>query len=108
MADRSIKRCPSCGRRERRSSQANALYWVLLHRIAEKLRHEGQQYSAEQYHWWARSKFLGCDDMTLPDGQVLTIPKSTAQLDVAEFSEYFERLQAWAAENDVYLDELPA
>jgi hypothetical protein len=62
-------------------------------------------HSAETWHLWARSKWLGCDDFKLPSGKTLTIPRSTAGLDVAEFSDYMTAVEAWANEHDVYLED---
>ena len=103
-----IERCPACGRRNRRSNPQNALYWVLLHAAAEKLRPQGQTYSAEQYHYYYRSKYLGCDDFTIPGGKTMTIPKSTADLDVAAFSDYYGKVEAEMSERGVFLADLPA
>lgn len=59
------------------------MYWSLLYLIAEKLRPGGVAYSAEQFHTYYKSRFLGCDDIPMPNGKTLTIPRSTASLDVA-------------------------
>lgn len=96
-------RCPTCHRRHRRTTQANALYWVLLHQLAESLKPNGQQYSADTWHAYCKSRFLGCDDVRLPNGKTLTIPKSSADLAVDEFNEYFGKVDAWAAEHGVFL-----
>jgi hypothetical protein len=101
-------RCPACGRRRRRSNNANALYWLLLHTAAEKLTPGGKQYSADSYHTLFKSKHLGCNDVDLPNGKTMLIPKSTADLDVAEFSEYFAKVEADLAEHGVFLADLPA
>ena len=97
--------CPTCLRRHKRSTEANRLYWALLHAISEKLPVQTQTYSADQWHLYLRSKFLGCDDMKLPNGKIVTIPKSTADLDVPEFSEYYDKVSHWAAEHNVWLPE---
>lgn len=101
-------RCPTCHRLHKRSHAANARYWLLLHAIAEQVRPGGKVYSADQWHHYAKSRWLGCDDMALPNGKVLTIPRSTANLDVAEFGEYMEKVEAWAAERDVWLADMEA
>lgn len=103
MADR----CPTCRRRHTRSQPQNALLWLLYTKMAETLRPEGRQYSAESYHGYFKQKFLGVDEIPMPNGKTLFIPKSTANLDVAEFSDYFTKVEAEAAERGVYLDELP-
>lgn len=105
--EKRIDRCPKCGARSRRSTQANALYWLLLHRAAER-DWRGETYSADQFHLYFRSKYLGCDDVTIPGGKTMTMPRSTAQLDVAAFSEYYGRVEADLAERGVFLADLPA
>ena len=98
-----IARCPTCKRRMTRSNPANARYWALLHLLSEKL--QKGAYSAEQWHLWARSKFLGCEDFILPNGKPLSIPKSTAVLDVAEFGEFMTAVEAWANEHNCWLED---
>lgn len=98
-------RCPACHRRMTRTTQANARYWLLLHAIADKVRPGGNAYSADQWHVYCKSRWLGCDDVTLPNGKTLSLPRSTAGLDVAEFNDYMGRIEAWAGERDVWLDE---
>ncbi len=101
-----MERCPTCKRRHKRGSAANARLWALYHECATKLA-EGA-YSAEQMHIYYKSRFLGCDDVTLPNGKTLTIPRSTASLDVAEFSTYMDQVEADAALRGVYLADLEA
>lgn len=100
------ERCPQCRRKIKRSSDQNRRYWALIHLLAEKLRPNGQQFSAESFHLWAKSKYLGCTEHKLPNGKTLLVPNSTAELDVAEFSEYLDRVEAFAAERDVYLEDM--
>ena len=101
-------RCPSCGRKQRRSPPANAYYWSLLHEIAEKVQPSGEAYSADTWHQYAKSRWLGADDMKLPNGKTLTMPRSTANLSVDEFNDYVTKVEAWAAERGVYLADLAA
>jgi hypothetical protein len=101
-------RCPTCHRLHKRSHPQNARYWLLLHAIAEQIKPGGKEYSADQWHTYAKSRWLGCDDVPLPNGKVLSIPRSTASLDVAEFGEYMEKVEAWAAERGVWLADLEA
>lgn len=99
-------RCPTCHRKLRRSSESNRRYWALLHEIAERVTPNGQRYSAETWHAWAKSRWLGCDDVKLPNGKTLVIPRSSADLDMAEFGEYMDQVEAWAAERDVWLADV--
>lgn len=99
-------RCPTCGRRHKRSHPQNARYWLLLHAIADKLKPQGVSYSPEVWHNYCKSKFLGCDDVKLPNGKTLSLPRSSADLDVAEFTAYMEQVEAWASEHDVWLADM--
>lgn len=100
-----IDRCPTCKRKVRRSNAANAHYWLLLHMVADKLKPNGEQYSAETWHHWAKLKWLGGDDVKLPNGKVIVVPKSSAELGKDEFHEYVFQVESWANEHGVYLDE---
>jgi hypothetical protein len=102
------KRCLTCGRLEKRSTQANARYWLLLHQIAENVKPNGQAFGTEQWHTYFKSRFLGCDEVAMPNGKALQIPRSSADLDTGEFNEYQTQVEAWAAERDVFLADMPA
>lgn len=102
------KRCPTCGRREKRSNPANARMWLLLHVISDKLRPQGVQHSADTWHYYFKTRFLGCDEIAMPNSKVLNIPRSTADLPADVFSDYVTKIEAWAAERGVFLDELAA
>lgn len=104
MADR----CPTCKRKIRRTNEANRRYWLLLHVIADKVKPEGQQYSPETWHTYFKLKLLGGDDVKLPNGKVIVVTKSSAELDTSEFHAYAEQVELWAGERGAYLDELPA
>lgn len=74
--------------------------------MSEQIKPSGVTYSADSFHLWAKSRFLGCTDHKLPSGKTITIPRSTAGLDVAEFSDYLSRVEAWANERGVYLEDM--
>lgn len=103
-----MDRCPTCGRKVKRSNPANARYWLLLHVAAEKLRPSGEQYSAETFHVYYKMKFLGADDVKMPNGKVVAIPRSSAELAKDEFHEYVFKVESELNERGVYLDEMPA
>jgi hypothetical protein len=65
----------------------------------------GQRYSAETFHVYMKTKYLGADDVKLPNGRVLTIPRSTADLDVEEFAEFYDKVAADCAERGVFLED---
>lgn len=98
-------RCPTCHRLHKRSNPQNKRLWLLYTAMSNKLRPGGEVYSPDHYHLYYKKKLLGAIDYKLPNGEILTIPNSTADLDVAEFNDYMERVEADAAEHKVYLDE---
>lgn len=100
-----VDRCPLCKRRQTRSSEANRRYWALLHVMAEKLQPQGQAYSADQWHLYCKSRWLGADDVKLPNGKVIVIPRSTADLDTSAFNDYMTAVEAWANERNCYLED---
>lgn len=98
-------RCPNCKRLHKRSHPQNARYWSLLHRMAEVIRPAGETYSAETWHLWAKSRFLGCEETRLPNGKIITTPNSTADLDVAAFADYMTQVEAFANDRGAYLED---
>lgn len=98
-------RCVTCGRRNKRSTEANRRLWALYAVMSNKIQPEGKTYSPEQFHLYCRQRFLGATDFNLPNGKTVTIPNSTAELDVDEFNSYMERVEHLAAERGAYLDE---
>lgn len=102
------ERCPTCHRRHRRTNPQNARYWLLLHAIAGKLKPTGNEFAPDVWHEYMKSRFLGCEEVTLPNGKTLQIPHSTADLDVAAFNEFMEKVEAWAGEREVWLEDITA
>jgi hypothetical protein len=101
-----VERCPTCKRRMKRSNEANRRYWLLLHTISDKLRPQNVQHSPEVWHCYFKSRFMGHDDVRLPNGKVLSIVRSTTDLDVPEFADYMTQVEVWANEHDVYLADM--
>lgn len=98
--------CPVCGSNmTKRTGAQNRIYWALLNMIADQLKVKGAVYNAATWHTYLCQRYLGCNDITLPNGKVLTMPVSTTGLTKDEFSEYFERCLSWAAEHGVVLPD---
>lgn len=100
-----LGRCPTCKRRITRSSEQNRRYWALLFSLAEKVEWKGQHYSADQWHLYAKARFLGCVDMDIPGGKTIPVPNSTAELDVPEFANYMTAVEAFANEHGAFLED---
>lgn len=89
----------------KRSVEQNRRYWALLNEISENLPVQGKLHSPEVWHVYFRTKLIGCDDLTLPNGKVIPQPVSTTTLDVGEFADYMTRIEVWAAEHGVLFAE---
>ena len=100
-----LKRCPTCGAPERRSSAANARLWSLLNLLSRRLRVNGTSYGAETWHHYFKQEFLGNEEIRLPNGKLETVTRSSAALPADLFSEYLAKVEAWAAERGVYLPD---
>jgi hypothetical protein len=98
-------RCPACGRRETRSSEANRRYWQLVCRVSEGYTPDGRTFSPEVWHEQFKRHWLGKRDFTLPSGETISITRSTADLSTDEFSDFMTAVEAWANSRNVYLDE---
>jgi hypothetical protein len=96
-----VNRCPYCGHAPKRNLDQNAKYWALLHEIADQLRPQGQQYSADTWHEYFKQRYLGADEVRLPNGKVVSRSRSTSDLDKDEMSVYITKIEAWATEKGV-------
>lgn len=101
-------RCPTCKRKKRRSNPANARYWLLLHVIADKAQPEGKSFSADTWHCYFKQRFLGCEEIQLPNKKVIQQPNSSADLDQDAFNDYMLKVEQWAMSHDIYLEEMAA
>lgn len=83
----------------KRSDPQNRYYWgVVIKEIAIRLRDLGNDWlSDEDVHDLMKLKFNG-EKIAGEGGEVLEIPKSTANLTKTQFMEYMETVRAWAAD----------
>lgn len=76
-----------------RSTPQNNLYWARLAEIADNAWADGQQFSRDAWHHHLGGLFLPKEPA--PGGKL--VPISTTRLDVAEFTEYLNKVEAYAA-----------
>lgn len=82
----------------KRNTEQNKRYWgFVLKTVADQAWVEGKQYSQDVWHEYFARKFGVCEDITLPDGEVITRRKSTTQMTVSEFAEYMNQCESYAA-----------
>ncbi len=78
----------------------------MLHLISENVKPEGVEHAPETWHVYFKQRYIGVEEIKMPNGHELRIPKSSADLDTAEFAEYMLKVELWAQERNVFMDEL--
>lgn len=82
----------------KRNDLQNRFYWgAVLRSISEQAWVDGKQYDKDTWHEFFARAYGVCDELTLPDGEIITRRKSTTQMSVGEFSEYLDQIQAHAS-----------
>lgn len=82
----------------KRSTEANGYYWsFLLEQIADQAWVEGRQYSKDVWHEFFAQEYAEKIEFSLPDGSLMTRRKSTTEMKVSEFSDYLQKVEAYAA-----------
>lgn len=82
----------------KRNAQQNKRLWGVVYKaIAEQAWVNGQRFEADVWHEHYARKFGVCEDITLPDGEIVVRRKSTTQMSIREFSVYMQQVEADAA-----------
>jgi hypothetical protein len=97
--------CPTCGRKSKRSTEANARYWALLHAISSGIKTADGYFNSEVWHKYFKAKYLGCTDIMLPNRKIISEPNSTSELDMSEFNDYMTKVEVFANDHGAYLEE---
>ena len=84
-------RCPTCGRRMNRTPEQNKRYFALIGLLIEKGALKGLNYSKEDWHDMLKMKFLGADEVELPNKKVITRIHDSHNLDTTEFGEFLDQ-----------------
>lgn len=85
---------------KKRNEAQNKFYWgAVLKQIAEQAWVNGRQFDKDTWHEYLSRLHGVCEDVTLPDGEIVSRRKSTTQMSVGEFSSYTAAVQAYAANN---------
>lgn len=81
-----------------RNRQQNARLWGHLYRtISEQAWVNGQQFAPDVWHEYFARKYGVCDEVILPDGEIVSRRRSTTEMTTAEFSEFMDRIETEAA-----------
>ena len=79
-----------------RSLEQNKRMHALFQEIAESAVIDGRRFSADAIKEFARRRFIGTEEIDLPDGTRIVRGISTTTLTVSQCAEFMEQLEAWA------------
>ncbi|MDR5802168.1 recombination protein NinB [Caballeronia sp. LZ001] len=82
--------------KQARSADQNRLLHALLNDIAQQAVIGGKQYEVDVWKEIVRCKFIGTEEISLPDGTRIERGMSTKTLGVGDFSNLIEIVRAWA------------
>lgn len=82
--------------KQQRTGEQNRLFHALLNDIAEQATVNGRYFDADTWKELIRRRFIGTDEINLPDGTRIERGISTTTLSVAEFNQLIEKVTAWA------------
>ena len=84
---------------KKRNTEQNHRLWGYLYKtIAEQAWVDGKQFSKEVWHEHFARMFGVCEEMILPDGEIITRRKSTTEMTVGEFADFMTQIEVYAAQ----------
>ena len=96
--------CPTCKQRQRRTLPQNKRLHALFTELAANVTGADGLYHPAA--WWkvlSKDRWLGYDEYRKPDGTLITVLRSTADLEVAELTAFMDEVERYAARRGVYL-----
>ena len=81
-----------------RSPEANARYWAIITEISEQAWVNGQRFPKKAWHEMFAMMYLPMEDVDLPSGEIIQRRVSTSGLNVGDFSDYMQKVEAYAAQ----------
>jgi len=82
----------------KRTVDQNSRLHALLRDISEQAWVNGKQFDQETWKEFARRKWIGVEEITLPDGTRTERGMSTTTLSVDEFGKFMTQIELYAAE----------
>lgn len=85
--------------KSKRSLEQNARLHALLTDIAANAWVDGRQYDLETWKEYFRQKFIGTEEIHLPDGKRIERGISTTTLDVGAFTTFMQNIEEYAQDH---------
>lgn len=101
-----MAKCETCGQEPKRSLPQNNRLHLLFNEMSKGMKSKDGEYHSAL--WWKVNcvhQWLGYDEFLRPDGVTIYVLKRTSQLDVAELNKFMEKVERYAAHNDVWLQD---
>jgi len=91
---------------ERRSLPQNSYYWsVVIPHIIKGLEYAGYMVGEIEAHEFLKVRFNSVQ-LEIKDGEMISIPRTTTDLNTIEFMTYLERIKVFASESlGIYIPE---
>jgi hypothetical protein len=84
-------------KRKHRSNPQNGYYWgVIVPMVMDAINSYGNEFDKDETHEFLKSKF-NLVEVEVKDGGYLLVPRSTGELDTAEFSSYCEQIRQFSS-----------
>ena len=83
--------------KSKRSDDQNRKLHAMLNDLSANAWINGKQFSPETWKEFVRQRFIGTEEIDLPDGRRIERGISTTKLSVSEFSELIEQINEYAA-----------
>jgi hypothetical protein len=101
----SHQKCPTCGQIARRSNPQNNRLHLLFQAISEKV--VGADGLLHHAMWWKivmKDRWLGYNEV-VTNGKTVYSLRGTADLTVEELNNFMDRVEQYAAEHGIYLQD---
>ena len=99
------QKCPTCGQIARRSNPQNNRLHLLFQAISEKV--TGSDGMLHHAMWWKivmKDRWLGYNEV-VTNGKTVYSLRGTADLTVEELNNFMDRVERYAAEHGIYLQD---
>ena len=101
-----MAKCKLCGQEPKRSLPQNNRLHLLFTEIAANVPASDGLYHPAM--WWKacmKAQWLGFNEYRKSNGDIIYELKSTADCNVAELNDFMARVERWAAEHDIWLQD---
>ncbi len=88
-----------------RTSAQNSFYWATLTAISEQIRPQGKEHSPDIWHSYFKARYLPGRVVELPNGQIVEQEPTTTGLTKGQFSDYVEKVFAWATNHGLTMTD---